>query len=160
MDGGEERRKVLRRNGVRGRLLSWIPTVQAVLPATGPDDLRASDAEPSGGVRPGAAKFLMEETPDGSPSLASLDGCNLCFEAEADGPEEVSAGADAGAAVPLQSGVRRLRQDSVSRAHPEGAASARRLLQGGRRVRNPDGCDPRRRTAAASADAAAVRRRG
>src|SRR5258707_11766903 len=95
----------------------------------------------------------MEETPDGSSSLASLDGCNLCFEAEADGQEEVSARADAGAAVPLQSGVRRMRKNSVSRAHPEGGAYARRLFQGGRRVRNPDGCDSRRRTAAASADA-------
>src|SRR5260370_29451279 len=62
---------------------------------------------------------LMEETPDGSPSLASLDGCNLCFETEADGPEEVSACADAAAAVPLQPGVRRLRKDPVSRAHPQ-----------------------------------------
>src|SRR6266699_2830045 len=80
--------------------------------------------------------ILMEETPDGSSSLASLDGCNLCFEAEADGQEEVSACADAGAAVPLQSGLCRLRQDSVSRAHSEGRAYARRLLQRGRRVRH------------------------
>jgi hypothetical protein len=33
------------------------------------------------------ANFLMEETPDGSASLASLDGCNLCFEAEVYGAE-------------------------------------------------------------------------
>jgi len=58
------------------------------------------------------------------------------------GQEEVSSRADAGAVVPLQSGVRRLRQDSVSRAHPEGGAYARRLLQGSRGVRYPDGCDP------------------
>src|ERR1700693_3515175 len=95
----------------------------------------------------------MEETPDGSPSLASLDGCNLCFEAEADGQEEVSARAYAGAAVPLQSGVRRLRKDSVSCAHPEGRAYARRLLQGSRRMRHPDGRNPGWRAAAAPADA-------
>jgi MoaA/NifB/PqqE/SkfB family radical SAM enzyme len=35
----------------------------------------------------------MEETPDGSPSLASLDGCNVCFEAKAQRPQAVSAGA-------------------------------------------------------------------
>src|SRR5437660_924707 len=81
----------------------------------------------------------MEETPDGSSSLASLDGCNVCSEAEAQRPQAVSAGADAGAAVPLQSGLRRLWKDSVSRAHPEGGAFSRRVLQGGGRVRRADG---------------------
>ena len=47
--------------------------------------------------------------------------------------QAVSAGADAGAAVPLQPGVRRLRQDSVSGAHSEEGADAGRVLPGGRR---------------------------
>src|SRR5271154_2106340 len=95
----------------------------------------------------------MEETPDGSPSLASLDGCNLCFEAEAQGPQAVSAGADAGAALSLQPCLRRLRQDPIPGTHPEGGALARGMLQSGRGVRRPDGLDPRRRTSAASEDA-------
>ena len=49
--------------------------------------------------------------------------------------QALSAGADARAAVPLQSGLRRLRQDPVPGAHPENRTHARRVLQGGRRMR-------------------------
>src|SRR5271168_222372 len=98
-------------------------------------------------------KFRREVRSYGSASLASLYGCHVCAEAEADGAEEVSAGADAGAAVPLQPGVCRLRQDSVSGAYPEGGVVAGGVLQGGGRVRDADGVDPGRRAAAAPADA-------
>jgi hypothetical protein len=64
-----------------------------------------------------AQTFLMEETTDGSASLASLDRRKLRFEAEAHGSEEVSACADAGAIVPLQPGLRWLRKDPVSCPH-------------------------------------------
>src|ERR1700677_3240955 len=95
----------------------------------------------------------MEETTDGSASLASLDRRKLRFEAEAHGPEKVSARADAGAIVPLQSRLRGLRKDPVSRPHSQGRAVARGLLQSSGRVRNSNGRDPRRRTVAAPPDA-------
>ena len=68
-------------------------------------------------------EFVVKETSNGSTSLTGLDRCDVRSEAEASGPQEVSAGPDAGAAVSLQPGVRRLRQDPVPRAHSEAELS-------------------------------------
>src|SRR5438477_12919029 len=84
--------------------------------------------------------------------VTSVDCCDLPAKAEIGGAEAVSVCADAGAAVPLQPGVRGVREDSVSAAHPEEGTDARRMLQGGRRVRDPDGVDSGRRAADALAD--------
>ena len=62
------------------------------------------------------------------------------------GRQALSAGADAGAAVPLQSRLRRLRQDRLSRPDPQPAPLGRRVPRGGRRVRRAGG----RRSPAAS----------
>ena len=62
--------------------------------------------------------------------------------------QAVSAGADAGAAVPLQPGLRRLRQDSASGGDPAAAPDARAVLGSGRRMRRADRLDSRRRAAA------------
>ena len=51
--------------------------------------------------------------------FTDVDGRNIRPEAENCGAQALSVRADAGAAFPLQPGVRRLRQDSVSRAHSE-----------------------------------------
>ncbi len=67
------------------------------------------------------------------------------------GPQALSAGADAGAAVPLQPGLRRLRQDRLSGRNPEPAPVGRRVHGGDRRVRRAGRGDRRRRAAAASA---------
>ena len=63
--------------------------------------------------------------------------------------QALSAGADARAAVPLQSRLRRLRQDRLSRRDPQPAPLGRRMPGGGRRMRRAGGLDRRRRTAAA-----------
>src|SRR5258708_34238596 len=49
-------------------------------------------------------------------------GRQLCGQAASQAPPPLSAGAYAGAAVPLQPGLRRLRQDRLSRSDPEPAA--------------------------------------
>jgi organic radical activating enzyme len=64
-----------------------------------------------------------------SSCVTNVDGGELCAAAEARRTEAVSAGADAGAAVPLQSGVRGLREDSVSGARAEARAFAGRVLK-------------------------------
>ena len=76
----------------------------------------------------------------------------LCREAASARPQALSAGADAGAAVPLQPGLRRLRQDRLSGRDPEPAPVGRRVHGGGRRMRRAGGGDRRRRAAAASRD--------
>ena len=70
------------------------------------------------------------------------------------GRQALSAGADAGAAVPLQPGLRRLRQDRLPGRDPQPAPVGRGLPGGGRRVRRAGGGDRRRRAAAAQGDAA------
>ena len=72
-------------------------------------------------------------------------------EAAARGREALSAGADAGAAVPLQSGLRRLRQDRLSGRDPEPAPVGRAMHGGDRRMRRAGGVHRRRRAAAAQA---------
>ncbi len=68
-------------------------------------------------------------------------------QAEAHGAQALSAGADAGAAVPLQSRLRRLRQDRLSRRDPEPAPVGQGMPRRRRRVRRADGGHPRRRAA-------------
>ena len=68
-------------------------------------------------------------------------------EAEAHGAQALSAGADAGAAVPLQSRLRRLRQDRLSGPDPQPAPLGAGMPRRGRRMRRADGRDPRRRAA-------------
>src|SRR6185312_6886612 len=79
--------------------------------------------------------------------FANVDSGNLRPQAEAERPETLPAGADAGAAVPLQSRVRRVRQDSVSGSHSETQHDAGRMFPRGGRMRDSDGGDPRRRAA-------------
>ena len=62
--------------------------------------------------------------------IADVDGGQLCHPAEACPAEAVSAGADAGAPVPLQPGLRRLRQDPISGACPQAPAVAPRSASG------------------------------
>ena len=68
------------------------------------------------------------------------------------GTETVSARPDAGAFASLQSGLRWLRKDPVSRARLEEAVDPGGVLPRGRGMRRSDGKHPRRRAADASAD--------
>ena len=63
------------------------------------------------------------------------------------GPQTLSAGADAGAAVPLQSRLLRLRQDRLSRRDPQQAPVGAGMPRRGRRMRRADGRHPGRRAA-------------
>ncbi len=67
---------------------------------------------------------------------------------------------DAGASVSLQPGLRRMRKDPVSSAHPEDRPDAGGVLPRGGGVRRADGLHSRRRAAAASADAGDCGRAG
>ncbi len=71
----------------------------------------------------------------------------LSAQAEAAGQQALSAGADAGAVVPLQSRLRRLRQDRLSGRDPQPPPVGAGMPRRGRRVRRADGGDPRRRAA-------------
>ena len=84
----------------------------------------------------------------------------LRAEAEACRAQALPARPHAGAAVPLQPGLRRLRKDPVSGPHPEEGTFAGRVLQRGGRVRRADGLHPRRRAADAPADRRDRRRPG
>src|ERR1700730_5376077 len=64
--------------------------------------------------------------------IANVDGGQLCHPAKACPAEAVSPGADAGAPVSLQPGLRRLRQDSVPGPCPQAPADPRGVLPGGR----------------------------
>ena len=63
------------------------------------------------------------------------------------GRQTLSAGADAGAVVPLQPRLRRLRQDRLSRRDPQPPHVGAGMLGRGRRMRRADGGDSRRRAA-------------
>ena len=84
--------------------------------------------------------------------VASLDCCYLPAEAEIGGEEAVSVCLDAGTVVPVQFGLRGLREDSVSPSHFEEGAVAGGVLQGGGGVRDADGVDTWRRAFDAFAD--------
>ena len=94
-----------------------------------------------------------EWTAYGYPAAAADQGRRLYPEAASGRAEALSAGADAGAAVPLQPGLRRLRQDRLSRRDPEQAPVGRGMPGRGRRMRRARGRDRRRRAAAAQGDA-------
>src|SRR4029077_5410702 len=95
---------------------------------------------------------------DARTDITSLDGRHLCAEAEAHRAEALPVRVDAGAAVSLQSGVRGLRQNSLSTTHSEEGIDARGVFQGGGRVRDADGFDSGRRAADAHADRQDCRR--
>src|SRR5271167_403498 len=74
-----------------------------------------------------------------SGSITTTDGGRRCLRAEtaARRAQALPAGAHAGAAVPLQSRVRRLRQDRLSGRHFEQAPVGEGMSRRGRRVRRP-----------------------
>ena len=78
----------------------------------------------------------------------------MCVRQHLARPQALSAGAHAGAAVPLQPRLRRLRQDRLSGRDPEPAHLGRGCAAGGRRMRRAGGVDRRRRAAAAQGAAA------
>src|SRR5580658_4824350 len=92
--------------------------------------------------------------------FTDVDGRDVRPQAENCGAQTLPVCADARAAIPLQSGVRRLRKDSISRAYPEEGVEPGRVLQGGGRVRHADGFHPRRRAAYAPANRQDRRRPG
>src|ERR1700681_3420827 len=64
--------------------------------------------------------------------IADVDSGQLCHPAKARPAEAISPGADAGASVSLQPGLRRLRQDSVPGPCAQAPADPRGVLPGGR----------------------------
>src|SRR5258708_15487540 len=81
---------------------------------------------------------------DAGTDFTDVDGRNIRPQAKAEGAEALPVRADAGAAIPLQSGVRWVRQNSISRTHFENGIEPGGVLQGRGRVRHADGFDPRR----------------
>ena len=81
----------------------------------------------------------------GHPASPAAPGRRLRPQAEAPRARQVSPGADARAAVPLQSGVRRLRQDRLPDADPESTPERPGVPGRGRRVRRAGGLDSGRR---------------
>src|SRR6266540_1046721 len=73
-------------------------------------------------------------------------------QAKSLGAPALSPRADAGAAVPLQSRLRRLRQDRLSGPDPEPPADGEGMPRRGRRMRRADGGDPGRRAADSPGD--------
>src|SRR5579864_5595995 len=82
---------------------------------------------------------LEQRLKNASTCFSDVDGRNVSLEAKASGTQTVSFCADAGASLPLQSGMRRLRQDSISSAHFEEGINAGRVLQSGGRMRHAYG---------------------
>src|SRR5271167_161808 len=80
-----------------------------------------------------------------STCFTDVDRDELCAAAEARGEKAVSAGADAGAAVPVQPGLRGMREDSVPGTYFEEGPHARGVLPGSGGVWRADGVDPGRR---------------
>src|SRR5215471_12072751 len=80
----------------------------------------------------------------GGTNFANVDGSDLCRQAKACWTKTLSSGADAGAALPLQSGVRRLWQDSISCAYLEEKSLTRGMLPRGRGMSCAGGGNSRR----------------
>src|SRR5581483_1262753 len=89
----------------------------------------------------------------GNSTAAKCDDPALRSETAAARRRTLSDGAHARAAVSLQSGVRRLRQDRLSRRDPGSSAKSGRMYGGDRRVRRSGGVDRRRRAADPQRDA-------
>ena len=68
----------------------------------------------------------------GRTCFTNVDCGVLRPRAKAQGTQAVPARPDAGAAVPVQSGVRGLRENPISSAHPEKGSLPGRLFQSGR----------------------------
>src|SRR5215472_5424131 len=85
-------------------------------------------------------------------SLTNVDGCDLRPEAKAKRAQALPVRADARALVPLQFGLRRLREDTVSGAHLEKGIVTRGVLQGRGGMRHADGVHPWRRASDALGD--------
>src|ERR1700691_206804 len=139
---------------------AWIPKESGV----GSHDSESRTMDPESGMitieRNSSSGNRREKQKNGSSCISDVDGRFLCSAPEGGGTQALSAGVDAGAAVSLQSGLRGMRQDSVSRPHFEDRSLAGRLLQSGRRMRSADGVDSRRRAADASGDRQDCRRAG
>ena len=86
------------------------------------------------------------------PLLPSLDRRHLRPPPKTPRRDALSARAHARAALSLQPGLRRLRQDSVPGRNPPPPAYSRAMFRRGRRVRRPGHFHSRRRAALASAD--------
>src|SRR4029077_14052927 len=72
-------------------------------------------------------------------AITKHQGGRLCDETAPEGHPTLSIGSDARAPVPLQPGMSRLREDSVSRRNPQKAAYGRGMHPGRRRMRRPGG---------------------
>src|SRR5437763_900185 len=80
-------------------------------------------------------------TPHGA-TITDADGCVLCADAETKGPQEIPARADARTAFSLQSRLRRMRQNPISRPYFEPPPHSGTMLGGGGGMRHPNGCNP------------------
>src|SRR5882762_2328614 len=74
--------------------------------------------------------FLEISRKDAGTDFTDVDGCDVRPKAKAERSKAVPVRADAGAAVPLQPGLRGMRQDPISRAHPKNGFDPGRMLQG------------------------------
>ena len=114
---------------------------------------RAARKTSNSGFRPNwlradPPEFLAQkETCNGYPLLQGNAYRRLFAQAETAWPQALSARADAGAAVPLQPRLRRLRQDRLSGCDPQPPHDRPGVLGRGRRVRRADGRHSRRRAA-------------
>src|SRR5262249_16378829 len=101
---------------------------------------------------PASCLTSLNSGANASTSLTNVDGVFLRPQAKDRRSQPLPIWPHARAAFPLQSRVRRLRQDPISRPHPEKRAHSGRVLQSRRRVRHAHGLYSRRRTADAPAD--------
>src|SRR2546429_254659 len=67
---------------------------------------------------------------DAGTDFTDVDGCNVRPQAKAEGAEALPVRADAGAVVPLQSGMRGMRQNPIPRTHPKNGIEPGRMLPG------------------------------
>src|SRR5882762_2033649 len=65
---------------------------------------------------------------DAGTDFTDVDGCNVRPQAKAEGAKALPVRADAGAAVPLQFGMRGMRQNPISRTHFKNGIEPGRML--------------------------------
>src|SRR5208282_432076 len=87
---------------------------------------------PESGIIEGNSPGERRKTSNGSSRIPDVDSGLLRSAPEAGRTQALSARAHARAAVPLQPGLRRMRQDPVPRPHSEERSLCRRLLESGR----------------------------